>query len=69
MAGLVLAESYLQQGDVDECEDSLLVIEESDPSSDFFVLGNIQRIRGLAALADGDPRTCRPSFQPQPDHI
>jgi DNA-binding NtrC family response regulator/tetratricopeptide (TPR) repeat protein len=55
MAGLVLAESYLRQGDVDECEDALLVIEESDPSSDFFVLGNIQRIRGLAALADGDP--------------
>ena len=55
MAGLVLAESYLQQGDVDECEDALLVIEESDPSADFFVLGNIQRIRGLAALADGDP--------------
>jgi len=55
MAGLVLAESHLQQGDVDECEDALLVIEESDPSADFFVLGNIQRIRGLAALADGDP--------------
>jgi len=55
MAGLVLAESHLNQGDVDECEDALLVIEESDPSADFFVLGNIQRIRGLAALADGDP--------------
>jgi DNA-binding NtrC family response regulator/tetratricopeptide (TPR) repeat protein len=55
MAGLVLAESHLQKGEVDECEDSLLVIEESDPTTDFFVLGNIQRIRGLAALADGDP--------------
>lgn len=54
MAGLVLAESYLQQGSAAECENSLQVIEESDPTSDFFVLGNIQRIRGLAALADGD---------------
>ena len=54
MAGLVLAESYLQQGGSGECENSLQVIEESDPTSDFFVLGNIQRIRGLAALADGN---------------
>ena len=54
MAGLVLAESYVMQGDVEEAENSLRVIEDSDPSADFFVLGNIQRIRGLAALRDGD---------------
>lgn len=54
MAGLVLAESYLEQGGIEECENSLLVIEESDPSADFFVLGNIQRIRGLAALEVSD---------------
>ena len=54
MAGLVLAESYLRQGSIDECENSLRVIEADDPSSDFFVLGNIQRIRGLAALDEGD---------------
>jgi len=54
MAGLVLAESYLSQGGVEECENSLRVIEETDPSADFFVLGNIQRIRGLAAIADND---------------
>ena len=54
MAGLVLAESYLSQGGVEECENSLRVIEDNDPSADFFVLGNIQRIRGLAALADDD---------------
>ena len=54
MAGLVLAESYLKQGSVEECEDALQVIEDNDPSADFFVLGNIQRIRGLTALADGD---------------
>ncbi|MBP6002430.1 MAG: sigma 54-interacting transcriptional regulator [Pyrinomonadaceae bacterium] len=54
MSGLVLAESYLRMGSLDECENSLLVIEADDPSSDFFVLGNIQRIRGLVALETGD---------------
>ncbi len=54
MAGLVLAESYLSQGGIEECENSLRVIEDNDPSADFFVLGNIQRIRGLAALTDED---------------
>lgn len=54
MAGLVLAESELRLGDADECERRLQVIEDNDPTSDFFVLGNIQRIRGLAALDSGD---------------
>ena len=54
MAGLVLAESYLQHGQTAECETALAVIEETDPTSDFFVLGNIQRIRGLAALAENN---------------
>ena len=50
MAHLVLAEVHLETGNNDECESELAVIEETDPSSDFFVLGNIQRIRGLLAL-------------------
>ena len=54
MAGLVLAESYLQQDRLGECENTLQVIEERGPNTDFFVLGNIQRIRGLAALQDND---------------
>lgn len=54
MAGLVLAESLLKLGDTEECENYLLVIEDNDPNADFFVLGNIQRIRGLAALEQGD---------------
>ncbi len=54
MAGLVLAESCLLQGGVEECENALRIIEDTDASSDFYVLGNIQRIRGLAALADND---------------
>lgn len=54
MAGLVLAESRLRQGGLEECEEALRTIESSDPASDFYVLGNIQRIRGLAALEDND---------------
>jgi len=54
MAGLVYAESCLMLGDIEECENYLKVIEETDPTSDFFVLGNIQRIRGLTALKNND---------------
>ena len=53
-AGLVLAEGCLLTGDLTEYELQLQTIEESSPSSDFFVLGSVQRIRGLAALRDGD---------------
>ena len=54
MAGLVLAESYLHRGDPNECEFAIRTIEENDPSSDFFVLGNIQRIRGMAQLENNN---------------
>ena len=54
MAGLVLAESLMQMRRFGECENQLQIIEESDPTADFFVLGNIQRIRGLAAAESGD---------------
>ena len=54
MARLVLAESHLLTGNDVECENALTTIEESDPNSDFFVLGNVQRIRGLAALEQGE---------------
>ena len=50
MAGLVLAESFVRQSRPEEAENYLQVIEAADPTADFFVLGNIQRIRGLAAL-------------------
>lgn len=54
MAGLVLAESRLRQGGLEECEEALRLIEEDDAASDFYVLGNIQRIRGLAAIEAND---------------
>ena len=50
MANLVLSEVYLEENAIAECENQLQLIEETDPNSDFFVLGNIQRIRGLLAL-------------------
>lgn len=53
LARLVLAESYLCQGRIEDFEQALAAMEETD-STDFFVLGNIQRIRGLAALAEND---------------
>jgi tetratricopeptide (TPR) repeat protein len=54
MARLVLAESFTEQDNTEESEKILAGIEETDPSSDFFVLGNIQRIRGLNALKIDD---------------
>ena len=56
-AGLVLAESYLQEGRLKECEFKLQKIEEHDLSADFFVLGNIQRIYGLLAGERDDIET------------
>lgn len=54
MARLILAESLLEQNQPEESEKILVLIEETDPSSDFFVLGNIQRIRGLISLKNFD---------------
>jgi transcriptional regulator with GAF, ATPase, and Fis domain/Tfp pilus assembly protein PilF len=51
LARLVLAEAYFESGNAAQCERQLEAIETtSDPAADFFVLGNIQRIRGLMAL-------------------
>lgn len=54
MAGLVLAEGHLLHNDPDKCGIALRSIEENDPTSDFFVLGSIQRIRGLAELENNN---------------
>jgi hydrogenase-4 transcriptional activator len=54
LAALVLAEAYLENGDLRECERELEEIERSDSSSDFFVLGNAQRIRGRLARRNRD---------------
>ena len=53
-AELVLAESLLATGEIEKCELHLEVVEENLPSPDSFILGSVQRIRGLAALADED---------------
>jgi len=54
MARLVLAEAYLLKGDEKKCESELVEIEDNEPESDFFVLGNVQRIRGMLAERRGD---------------
>jgi DNA-binding NtrC family response regulator len=54
MANLVLAEVHLEKDRLAECEEELTFIEEDDPTTDFFVLGNIQRIRGRLALKVND---------------
>ena len=56
-AGLVLAESYLQEGRLKECDFKLQKIEEAELSADFFILGNIQRIYGLLARQRKDGET------------
>ncbi|MGI9036802.1 MAG: sigma 54-interacting transcriptional regulator, partial [Pyrinomonadaceae bacterium] len=52
LAELVLAESYIHKNRLREAEKVLQSIEESDLDSDFFMLGEIQRVRGLIALDD-----------------
>ncbi|HEY0427283.1 MAG TPA: sigma 54-interacting transcriptional regulator [Pyrinomonadaceae bacterium] len=54
MASLVLAEVFLQKEHFADCERELEAIEKTEPTSDFFVLGNIQRVRGLMALKHED---------------
>ncbi len=54
MAGLVIAESSLRLGEISQAINALEVIENNDPSADFYVLGSIQRIRGLVAIEQGD---------------
>jgi len=61
-AGLILAESYLQEGRLKECEFKLQRIEENDLSADFFILGNIQRIYGLLARERDDDETAAYHF-------
>lgn len=50
LARLVSAECFLKEKRVEECEKQLQIIEETEPAPDFFVLGDIQRIRGLSFL-------------------
>lgn len=54
MARLVSAECSLEERRFEECEKQLLAIEDTDPTSDFFVLGQIQRLRGLSLQKNGD---------------
>ena len=60
---LVLAETLMQEGKYELCEKELKLIEENENSKeDFFVLGNIQRIRGLLALENKDNKVSAHHF-------
>jgi hydrogenase-4 transcriptional activator len=56
LADLILAESYLHKNRLREAEKILRSIEEAETESesDFYVLGTVQRVRGLLALAHYD---------------
>ncbi len=62
MTGLVLAEALLEKGDLKQSEIELQNIEDNNPEDDFFVLGNIQRIRGIAALEQDDEQLATHHF-------
>lgn len=50
LARLSLAESYLKTNFLQKCEEQINIFEEDLELKDFFVLGNIQRIRGHLAI-------------------
>jgi hydrogenase-4 transcriptional activator len=52
-ANTVLAEAYIEAGELLKAESILQKLEEMDVSSDFAVAGEVQRARGLVALAQG----------------
>lgn len=54
LTNLVLAESYLKKKNSREAEEILQALEEKDHASDFLILGNIARLRGLLAVAGDD---------------
>ncbi len=54
---LVFAESFLGLGELAKAEIWLDKIDEDDPESDFFVFGNLQRLRGLIAFKNDDEKT------------
>ena len=56
-ANLVLAEIHFREDQLEKCERELQEIEEKDLKSDYFVLGNIQRIRGLIALSNNTTKS------------
>lgn len=54
MVRLVIAETYLEKDELNECKNYLTVIEDVEAENDFFVMGNIQRIKGLIELKKGN---------------
>lgn len=51
---LILAEAFLDKGELEKARMELEKIEENENPSDFFVLGTIQRLYGLISLENDD---------------
>ena len=62
-AKLTIAEAYIEDNQLDKAEQELRGIEESQPESDFFILGSIQRIRGLLAQKKDDKKSALDHFR------
>lgn len=62
-ARLVLAETFLKKGNFEQCDKELSAIEATDPRDDFYVLGNIQRIRGESAIVRNDKSLAEHHFK------
>jgi len=63
MAKLVLAEAYLEDDDQEHCEKELEWIDQNQPETDLFILGNLQRLKGLLAEKRGDSKLALNHFR------
>lgn len=63
MTRLVLAEALTKEGKLKQSESVLETIEENNSENDLFIIGNIQRIKGLAALEQNDKETAGHHFK------
>ncbi|MFS8084393.1 MAG: tetratricopeptide repeat protein [Acidobacteriota bacterium] len=59
---LLLAEGYLESGDLDSCASALQEAEQTLDSADMVLAGEVQRLHGLLALAGSDASTAAQHF-------
>ena len=63
LAALVKADAYLELDEPDKSRKELKLVETNYPESDFFILGSIQRIKGLIAKKKGDTKSALNHFR------
>lgn len=62
MTRLILAEAYLKKGKIENYQKHIEIVEEDNPSEDFFVLGTVLRLKGIAALKKGNHEEAENNF-------